>query len=694
VVAQVEKGTVREIWLAPLSDPSDKSSFLIRDESYSRSGALFGRTMRLGDPINLGPNSNWRTTTWEGGFDQEFEDDPAMFYRGNADSVTKRGRVRLHTGYTATAGNSFRAVSRYVCCPGVVGLGATSNLIIGEDNNWELIDPTTGTILPNGNFKLYEYNPSTGVTTLITSFTEGGIRAMCRLNDEGSPDPFICIGKVRSGGGEVGIYNDTSNTYTAEKTDLAKAVEYKTMAQFNNAVYYGAGDEVWKRTYPVGGPATHTLVGRVPMAGYIRGMTTWNGRLWFGTITSGNFSQVFVTTGAVLQYAFTIPEDYEIETMVTHYGSLYICGVRFPTVAGERAVGVIWRYDGNSLRKLYEEPAGPDNLDHGIRDMCVVGKYLAWGQNGHVSTGQKPGVKLYDPELDAIHEGPTLDMDPAGATALITSVTTWAHSFTLGVLDFADYSAGAVKKPSTVFLWNREGGKTNTLITGTSVGLGIVNTAGVKEQYLTSSKYDGDLPGEAKTWLSTRLRVKVPSGTAIQVKVMLDEATTELDLGTIAYDATAGDVWRTVRLLMKGVSGAYLKSTTIQTKLYLRHLDRTNTSTTSIPEVSSAEVEYMVAPTKRRSWRLRAYCSDAQSRLDGSANPLTTSQAQRDKLEALWASQEPVLFWDARSVGGTPTTGSVEVMLSEWLDQPYRLESDSSQIEAEVSMTAIEVVNA
>lgn len=686
-----EFGNVRELWLATLDAPSTKYSFLVRDEASVKSGAIFGRTLRLGQPVSLGPNSTWRQTSWEGGQDQDIWQDEQMFKSGSADAVLKRGKLRLWSGWKKVNGHESRAVSRYILCPGATGWGADTPLYMAENNVLGRLDGVNGTTTPDGGFAVQEWNPTTGATT-VKQNVPSQVTSMARLNDQGDAQLYIAIG---CGGGQFYRLYTPTNTLTLETTNTGWSVEGITA--YGDAMYYGSGPALWKRTYTASTGVVHSKVKEIPSSSQVRGLCVWNNRLWFASVATGNRSTVHVSDGVTTTSAFSFGQDFNIRNMVAHYGSLYIVGDTAAALGNGGNVGQVWKYNGSSLTKIYEEGDARDGKSHWIWDACSYDRYLVWGKSGFPDGA---GLMFYDAEVDAIVEGPTLvGADPSATNVWVSSVLQYNNTIVASFYDTKDYGlvgspAVEVDGPTMVAYWNRDGGKTNDDVTGyqdRSFRYTGFN-AGAKEQTVLSSSFDGDVPGEQKSWLVGRVHCKVPQNTEVKVYVLMDESSTETLVKTITYDAAKPN-FSTHVFPLKDADGTYMSGTTIRYKLVLRHTDRTDETSTANPEVDTVEVDYMPKPRKRRQWRDRIVCADAQKRLDGTNNPLNTTALLKQKLEDLFSNQEPILLWPSRSTAGAPEAG-IEALITEWSEQPSRVESDGTAEIAEVQVTFTEVVTA
>lgn len=676
-MAVLRFGTVREVWFAKLADPATKWSFLIRDDAYSRSGAIFGRTLRLGDPVDLGPNSTWKQTTWEGGRDQEVWRDQAMFEKGNVDPTTKSGKLKLWKGFRQIHGTTNRGITRYTMSPGATGISNDTPIYLGEANLTGKIDPTSGTTVPPSGFNFGRYDPSTDTWNSITSFGSS-INALVRSSDPPGIEKIF----IGCGNGQFWGYTISGGGTVLEVA--GEGIEVDSMVSYNEAIYYGAGRKLWKRIHNGTSPV-HSVVKEVNGALTVRGLAVWNNRLWFCAVSTGSLTQVLVTDGTTVTPAFAFPQAFEVRAVAVHYGALYFAGDSSAGRTTGSYVGQIWRYTGSSLTKIYEEGTGNDAEQHVFWDLASWGKYLVWGRPG-TPTSKFPGVMMYDAEADAIIEGPSFDMDASAGTVAPGSLHVWNNTLIGSWTDFTNYGGALPNKP-TVAAHVKTTDAVRHTFTGFS-GRAFEAQPSMLERYCLSSRFDGDIPGEQKVWLNCRIRCKTEANTIIEVRVLLDESTTEQTIGTITHTASG---WRTVAFPMKA-SGTYIKATAIQYKVYLRNTESANADSTANPQVDSIEVDYMPSPKKRRAWRMRVVASEGQTRLDGSANNLTTTTALIDKLEELWAEQQPILFWDAGTAGGVPAGAGTEVMVGDYVSQPYRLESTSNDLGAEIAFSLTEVV--
>lgn len=680
-----EYGPVREVWFATLAAPGTKHSFLIRDDAYAKQGAQFSKTIRLGDPVSLGPNSTWRQTSWEGGNQQEVWSDKAMYHKATADTSSERGKAKLWPGWKQVVSNNARASTRYILVPGPIGFGADTPLYVGENNDAVFTDPTSGTATPPGGFQVGRYDPAAGTYTALKSDFGAGIRFMCRMNDLGDPRFYLFVGTA---GGEFWTHDATLNSWNLEATDATQPAQLNCAVVFNDAVYFAQTNRLNKRTFVSPGPAAYQEVKKIYLSQGITGMAVWNNRIWISASVAGGVNQVLVSDGVSVVPAFKFPGDFWCMSMLDHYGSLYFAGWQQGSLGTSGYRGQIWRYNGASLTKVYEEGTAAEGEDHSPWNLASHKQYLVWARNGVPSTGKKAGLMMYDAELDAVVDGPTFDLDAATSRVHVTGLTVWADTLAAAFKDYHNYGGGN-NNPCVVAHVKKTGAVRHTM--GSFSGVSFSNQPTVREDYILSSVYDGELAGEQKVWLAGRVRLKIAAANSeVIVKVLLDETTTETTVATISYDGSNTN-FRTVRFPLKA-SGVYLRSSTIQYKLYIRNSDSGNSESAANPIVDSVEVDYMPSPTKQLQRQLRVVANDGQFRLDGTTNPLNTTQLLQDKLEELWGAAVPVLFWDAGTAGGTPVSSGTEVMLKEFTAQSYRVDSLNNVVNSEISLTAIEVV--
>ena len=114
--------------------------------------------------------------------------------------------------------------------------------------------------------------------------------------------------------------------------------------------------------------------------------------------------------------------------------------------------------------------------------------------------------------------------------------------------------------------------------------------------------------------------------------------------------------------------------------------------------IESVSVEYMLVASPKKVWRTRVLAEDAQPKLSGTANALTTRSAMVNKLFEYWTNGIPLYYWDASPssvtptfVSGVPTNHTAKVMITDIGENSYRVTDLGSEVNSEVSLTFYEV---
>jgi hypothetical protein len=114
--------------------------------------------------------------------------------------------------------------------------------------------------------------------------------------------------------------------------------------------------------------------------------------------------------------------------------------------------------------------------------------------------------------------------------------------------------------------------------------------------------------------------------------------------------------------------------------------------------IESVSVEYMLVASPKKVWRTRVLAENAQSKLSGAANTLTTRTAAVNKLFQYWTDGTPLYYWDASAspvtptfASGVPTNHSAIVMVTDIGENSYRVDDRGSEVNSEVSLTMYEV---
>lgn len=691
----VELGVVREAWLAPTDDHvTNKNSFLVRDDAYVVQEATFGRQVRLGSPIDLGPDSSWNQDGWFGGADQETWFDKFMYEEGSADTSDRNGRIKMWGGWRHLVGTKSRpGTFPAVMTPGGTGFGEWDTPLIVAERH----DDLSATAAPVDGYALYAALPN-NANAAVHNFAYG-VRAIGPSGNElGSAVGQYLIGTAD---GRLWKYDQSTHAVTEDPaspgfglTQFDNQIGIDCIKGYNGATFYGRGRELYRRDWGGSGNATHTLVKHLGGADELRSLIVWQNRLWFLGLSYGGRTTLYTSDGVTVVAVLELPHGFIGYSMVAHYGSLYIGGAVNITPGGQQPGSQVWRYNGFSLTKLWDA----DDRDEGTEGFHVMGltswdRFVAWSRHG-TAADPRAGVWLYDAEEDAVLEGPTLDLDPAASTYQVTQVTTWANTLAIAVRDRRTITASTYDYPWVVAFLRRDGAmrlKENT----TSVdfaGQSFGYEPTVITRHMKSSAYNADLIGVNKVWLTGWVRCKVPEDTRVRIAVATDGGS-ETVVATITYDA-AQTGWRNERFSLVDGSDVNLRGETLNYTVYVEHLDDTDVESTANPEVSFVGFQFRQAADKRRMWHVRVYSTDGQNRLDGTANPLATRDAIVAKLMELWSSNDTLSFWEASADGATSGGGAdVRVTMSAFTDQPYRVSMESDEVMSETSFTLLEVLD-
>lgn len=686
----IEDGVVRQVWFAPAASPLDVNSFLIRDDAYSEREAIYGRTIRLGEPVDLGPFGTWRQTNWSGGHDQETWRDDAMYELGTADVSERKGSVKLWNGFTEVYGTGARPLN-YIghLMPGATGLGDSVPLIFAERT---LSGSPT-------NWRIRRYIPGSGITDIDT-FLTGQVQALSLIgNETGTATGYMLAGFAD---GTIRRWDQAANTWAAAETVVGTgAIGYRCMTPFNNATYYVRGNRLQKRVNGV-----HTEVRAIPEITKGHSMTVWNNRIWFIGIQSQGKSGVYVSDGYTVQLAFQVPGNVYAFDLCPHYGSLYVRGVvnRYGAVRNERQQ--VWRYNGSSLVLLHEEDNSQEDIgEHG--GMASWGRHLVWSKHGSTAMGRTAGVWMYDAEEDAIYQGPSINQaDPSSTKVTVGDVCVWNNTLAISFVDHHTYTASTNENPTWVaFLEKTVRPRAINLDGTTSVDQDrVANTVTTsfssrsfnypqtsKTQVILSSAFDAELAGEKKVWVKGYLRCRVPANTRIRLALLHDDATTEHLIKTINFDSGVGAGWQDVQFSATCATHlTHERSSKVRYKLYLDNILLAS-SPLNTPEVDVVGLDFLASPERRNQHHLRILARDGQNTLAGTPNTLTTRDGIVAKLKSYWQSAVPVLFWGPYSTGAAPVGPGTPVNMSDWMDQSVRIVSDSPEVASEVSFNALEV---
>ncbi|MGZ4518854.1 MAG: hypothetical protein ACXVGB_00355 [Mycobacteriaceae bacterium] len=695
-------GSVREVFFSKLAAPSTKWSFLVRDDAGSKSGQSFGRTIRLGDPIDTGNESGWQQLSWEGGNGQRLWSDQQMYLEGCADIFTTPGRFRMWPGSEHIMSNN-RKIEGFILSHGADHDGNSTPLWCGETamHLGTLGSVDTLAANPGGGWALNRWDPVSESFKTVQLFT-GPIMSICPLMSDDGSDKYIHL--TCQNGKYYMLKDDGTQVNSAFEDTNAVAMGFQShsLVAFGGAMYYCQGNWLGKRVAvtPYGVTGTHTKVKEHRGARYTRGLAVWQNRLWYGVQFGAGYAALWTSDGVTSNQAVAWQEEFIPQNIIAHYGSLYIAGFKPSNTSNKGTRAQVWKYSGSSLTKLWEQGDGRDGKVHMASGLTTMGSLVVWTHDGYSSRededqpwpNRRPGLMMYDVEKDSLFEGPAVcDMDAASNGVKLSDVLAYNNTLVWAAYDHTNYSntpaweaiVGQVREPNSV---------RHNISPSWFHSRGFAATLSTRQDRITSSEYAGppDVAYLSKVWLRCRVRARIKAANAqIRVVAYLDGKAGEVTVGTISYDSTNVG-WRNVDFTLKDGTD-YVTSTSIQLRFYLENTAG-GTSSTANAEVDAMAVKYNLIPTKQRSWRLRAVCQDGQLTLAGAANSLTTAQAMADKLEDLWSSRIPFNLYEPQAASGGPSGSAIEVQASDFNIQSYRLDDASTEVVQEVTLTLNEVV--
>lgn len=562
----------------------DGIPLLVEPNTYSKGrDPLYGQApLRLDNPINLSPVSTFRQATFRGGLGKEHFDDPEMYYLGDAD--TRFGWVQCKFALPVMKGTEFKDNDKGLFTVRATNAGQLPSLYSASWDGQRVYRRITLGANPQ---QLWKAPKST-----IRALERSGQGLGYALN----------IGMAN---GDVYTMHTGGSVVTKDKTLVA-----------NNAVTFfdslsGRGDiagvqdgSLWKK--PPGGTWSKFATVDLP----VYDGEQWNQRLWVIGHDRINRSALYATDTIVTQEVFRWPAAFVAEQIVLHYGRLYILGYTFDEEF-DRQIGQVWSYNGSSMVLVLELPddiwrVSPYTTQY-FRGADTYKKWLAFGI-------AHKGLWFYDPEQDSLHPGPS----PLNVADAIGNYVT-------NVVNFGG--------KLVVKLFNEKG------VRGEAT-----NNKRYVPSYLITSEYDAKLPGQLKTWVRVRLRLKepMPAGTSVQVYYTKQH---------VEQDVTTGPPWihaGTFNTYSAGVLPLTSRDKVVQSfdltspvtteairfMLKLTPSPWTGTDDNATPKVAALEADYIVVQDTKWSWQFRAYGAPGLEAVDGSAYTFATAPALQAALEA------------------------------------------------------------
>lgn len=520
------------------------NTYLVRDDAVSKQGAHFGRTVRLGDPINLGPNSAWRQKTWVGGVSQKVWNDEEMFESGTADTRSRAGRLTMHNGWEGMLKETNRVVRKFLYLPWAADDNRKESIkiLIAETRKAHYFQY----VPPPGGFRIFALDVETGGVNVLGGGPNLKPQAITNLLSAGVEDTS---GKgITWVGTETSLWHLTAQSRWVEDTG-AKGMNPETLVGFGDNLYFGFGSAFMKRTPkpPYGVIGTHTEVKKHIGSTRITNMVTWNNRIWYLLQTPRKCS-VYTSDGNTTQLAFDIPNEFYAESMAVHYGVLYMGGQRPGFGNADLGSAQVWRFTGNALTLLWEGGDVETNEVRGVNGMISHNESLLWTVNGVRSdiTNTDPSIfhtprtviMGYDPVTDTIFEGPGLEV-PQGLSGYIETTSLGSAG---GVL-YASFLARLPRAHVICRLRSdrkvRNDFTTNTDYDGDHYEA-LDDPQYVRREFIKSSQYYGehDVSAEDKVWLNGRMPVTIPQHTRVRLSLFLNGSDDEVPIKTLDYNGS------------------------------------------------------------------------------------------------------------------------------------------------------------
>jgi hypothetical protein len=504
----------------------------------------------------------------------------------------------------------------------------------------------------------------------------------------------------------AGTVEDRTYTTTASKATIMD------MCVYNKKLALMMGGNLWSVDLTSPGVVVWNLIQSFGnrASGTKSSMAVHNGTLYVLMQYRGGSCALWSSdgvTGATLVYKFDNAYAVKLHSLK---GGLYIHVNEYTFTNAEPTDAnlnlALYSYAGGVVKKLTSRENASQYFTTAQSNgpSCVWGNYIAIAcyslPRALSSTEDRTiGFLLYNPENDSFHMGPCLK--GFAYNAVITSMNQSNGALYFDVTDGTNnFLVGTSRSTSTAKgNWNGS----YPLING-------VRTTEQKFK-LVSSAFDGGFPDLQKTWLRVNVKHNLERGsTADTIPTMNiyvrtssnDYSSTEYLIGT--YTPPVGlSGWRTSSFDI-AVSGVkFPKSNQLRYVVELKYPHDASNSTygevfVEKAMIESISVEYMLVASPKKVWRTRVLAEDAQPKLSGTANALTTRTSMSNKLFEYWTSGQPLYYWDASPSsitptfsGGVPTNHTGIVMATDVGENSYRIDDNGQEVISEISLTLYEV---
>lgn len=695
----------RQVWFAPVDNPSDKSSFIIRDDTYTVSSANIGRTLRLGDPVDIGPQSGEQQTDWSGGIGQHKWNDTSMVEISDLDGTDPNGSLRPWPGLRAIRTLQSNGVYPTAVMSAAQGTTPQDNqLLVGQSNGFVSRVDLAGT-----SNNVYTCAAST-YPTCMSPFPVSDTAGQTQFN--------IAIGMSDG----VVIYVNCQ-TWAATNIRASASDTIYAMAPWGRKLAVAINRSIWTWDYPTGGPAAWApLTNNVSEIDHIVDMAVQGSLIYFIGQAQGTRAHLYVTDGATVTRLHTFHNTYA-KGILSLNGAIYVLTQEFyynGETAGSytaRDGSVLYRYANGALVEIYSQLDvnvwGTDKNTFGGPGLSVWNGNVVWTyKNGPLwlRTGddgltqyQRFGAMVYDPVRDAVHIGPTVQSEAAGLE--LSTIGTWHGQLTMGVKT-SGYGHTLVTSPIREMVTDTWDAVTHSLNDVAS---------NAQKWSCISSRFDAGLPSVPKVWLRLNLKVNFSSSL-----LLLTGEQAHIKVYYSPYDLKPVPQWTYLGEASGPSSGVpgmyYIAGGALGYGLYTCSFDLTNipsseqlrykieivapvanTGETEMADkvvVDDVTLEYMIPPNDKAQYRFSVFGTDAQRRMDGTTNPLTTNTALANKLKSYWRSKRPLYFWEPEDSTAPPTTtdDAKVVMLTDYSASSFAVSSeDTTEVVSMHGVTLYEV---
>lgn len=694
-------GPVREVMFAPVSNPADVNSFLIRDDAYAKSSAVLGRTLRLGDPIDTGVISAAYQTSWAGGRDQTSFSDTSMYLDSTLDTTDLSGRLKMWQGFRTRGVGGAEYIVSIINSP--FGTVDTDNKVIFAMNQGTVFQASVAP--PYTQTSLINFAPD--IPSVLSSLAQTNTTP----TGDGT-SRWIAVGFTN---GNLKVLEATSGT-VQDRThpDVARRAEISDMCVYNKKLAVMMGSNLWTMDDSSGTPGGQTWVlvqsfGQ-RATGTKTSMAVHNGTLYILMQYRGGVSTLWASdgvSGATLVYTF--PNSY---TMKLHSlkGGLYIHVNEYTFTESDPAVGklngALYSLADGGVRKLTSRSNSSQYFINAESDgpSCRWGDYIAMVYYSlpkafNSSTEDRTiGVLLYSPENDSFHMGPSLSgFPPATKIKAINQAN--------GSLFF-----NATDGVTNVFFQTRREVTSAEGAWSSSSAIDVGIRTAEQKYKLISSTFDGGFPDLQKTWLRVNIKhnlertangANTPTMNVYVRTSSNDYDSTEYLIGT--YTPALGESgWRTSSFDISVSGVKFPKTNQLRYVIELKHPDSSTSTYGEVfvdkAQIDSVSVEYMLVASPKKVWRTRVLAEDAQPKLSGTANALTTRTSMSNKLFQYWTNGQPLYYWDASPssvtptyTSGVPTNHTGIVMITDVGENSYRINDLGNEVVSELSLTMYEV---